>query len=89
MPLNPRTWWEVFSPSEDIVEVLCEPLIEFYKRAYDTEVLGNGYLFYFLGRMVAAKDLMERGAVRSMDPGRFLQLYSHSWFRGLDDEGLL
>ncbi|KAL3469678.1 hypothetical protein BJX99DRAFT_251800 [Aspergillus californicus] len=87
MPPNPRTWWEVFSPSEDIVEILCDGLIEFYKRAYDTEVLGDGYLFYFLGGMIPPKGLME-GAAHSFDTPRFLEIYQHSWFRGLDDEGL-
>ncbi|KAL2821418.1 hypothetical protein BDW59DRAFT_150073 [Aspergillus cavernicola] len=89
MPPNPRTWWEKFSPPEDIMEVLCEPLIEFYKRAYDTEVLGNRYLFYFLGGFIGVKYIMEGGGMRTDDPQRFLHLYQSSWFRVLDDEGLL
>ncbi|KAL4941850.1 hypothetical protein BDV06DRAFT_235798 [Aspergillus oleicola] len=89
MPSKPRTWWEVFSPSEDIVDILCEPLIEFLKRAYDTEILsGRGFLFYFLGFFRTPKGLLE-GAEHSFDAGRYLKIYESSHFMGWDDEGLL
>ncbi|KAL2815063.1 hypothetical protein BDW59DRAFT_166917 [Aspergillus cavernicola] len=39
MPPKPQTWWEANSPSEEIINLLQEPLIEFFKRAYDTEYL--------------------------------------------------
>ncbi|KAL4801182.1 hypothetical protein BDV18DRAFT_167636 [Aspergillus unguis] len=94
MPPNPRTWWEVHSPGEEIVDLLEPPLIEFLKRAHDEvgplhDDKEHFMLSYFLAGLMPPEDLLEGAAFTYDDSGRFIKLYGSSNFRLGDDEGLL
>jgi hypothetical protein len=93
--IEPPTWWDYYSRSDELASQLHPSLIEFLKRAYHvmSETLSseNGWrdLFFFLSCLAVPKDIVSLRQVDMIGPDRFLLLYVSSGFMLGDEQGIL
>lgn len=82
-----QTWWERFSPSEQIASRLNADLIEFLKRAYYHD--NAPAFFYFLQPLTTCEHLLDDPWFEDRGKDRFINLHHATGFNCGDEMGLL
>jgi hypothetical protein len=77
--VQPQTWWEEQSPSDETASHLSPSLIEFLKRAYRQPKLGRPiHFFYYLQDLSSTDRMINDGFLDIAEENRYVLLYPSS-----------